>query len=131
MLHFLILPITIAVAAGTAQGATADRVRDAVERTYPHGITAHDAAELGRAAKPGVALIGVNNLNLKTPAVDLAVSEALAPAIPADAMPVCESGLNTPEDLGRMAQAGFGCFLIGESLMRQDDVTAATRALTA
>ncbi len=55
MLHFLILPITIAVAAGTAQGATADRVRDAVERTYPHGITAHDAAELG--PQPTVALL--------------------------------------------------------------------------
>src|SRR3546814_11131317 len=74
-------------------------------------------------------LIGINNRNLKTLAVDLATTEALARMVPDDRMLVSESGLTTPQDLDRMAAAGAHCFLIGESLMRQADVTAATQAL--
>ena len=92
-------------------------------------VEVHDAAELARAAALDVSLIGVNNRNLKTLTVDLATSESLARDFPAEVLAVCESGLNTGEDLARMSRAGYGCFLIGESLMRQDDVAAATRRL--
>lgn len=92
-------------------------------------VEVHDALELERAARLGVGMIGVNNRNLKTLSVDLATSETLAASIPDGVLPVCESGLNTPDDLARMSQSGYGCFLIGESLMRQDDVATATRRL--
>ncbi|MFX5964798.1 indole-3-glycerol-phosphate synthase TrpC, partial [Acinetobacter baumannii] len=74
---------------------------------------------------------GINNRNLKTLAVDIATTEELAANVPADRMLVAESGLYTPADLARMAKVGARCFLVGESLMRQADVTAATRALLA
>lgn len=93
-------------------------------------VEVHDAAELERAARLGAGMIGVNNRNLKTLTVDLAVSEELAGAMPDGVLPVCESGLNTTGDLARMSQAGYGCFLIGESLMRQADVATATRLLS-
>lgn len=92
-------------------------------------VEVHDARELERAARLDVTMIGVNNRNLKTLSVDLATSEALAANIPEGVLGVCESGLNTPDDLARMSLAGYGCFLIGESLMRQDDVVAATARL--
>ena len=92
-------------------------------------VEVHDDRELQRAVALGVSMIGVNNRNLKTLTVDLAVSEGLSEGMPDDVLRVCESGLNTKEDLSRMAQTGFGCFLIGESLMRQADVEAATRKL--
>ena len=91
----------------------------------------HDEAELERALALGARLIGVNNRNLKTLEVDLATTERLAARVPADRVPVSESGLNSPDDLARMARAGVNCFLIGESLMRHDDVEAATRAILA
>mgnify|MGYP002653501857 CR=1 FL=1 len=77
--------------------------------------------------KSGASLIGINNRNLKTFDVDLETTLELAPALPADRHLVCESGLFTADDLNLMAGAGVKRFLIGESLMRQADVTGATR----
>ena len=94
-------------------------------------VEVHNREELDRALVLKTPLLGVNNRNLKTLVVDIATTEELAAHVPADRMLVAESGLNTPADLSRMAKAGARCFLVGESLMRQDDVTAATRALLA
>ena len=92
-------------------------------------IEVHNQAELERALGLRSPLIGVNNRNLKTLKVDLAVTEQLARRLPAGRVLVCESGLKIPADLARMARAGARRFLIGESLMRQADVAAATAAL--
>jgi len=94
-------------------------------------VEVHNREELDRALKLKTPLLGVNNRNLKTLVVDIATTEELAAHVPADRMLVAESGLNTPADLSRMAKVGARCFLVGESLMRQEDVTAATRALLA
>lgn len=91
----------------------------------------HDRAELDRALWLKTRLIGINNRNLKSLKVDLATTEELAKAVPADRLMVSESGLHTREDLARMARAGARCFLIGEALMRETDVASATRALLA
>ena len=94
-------------------------------------VEVHDEAELDRAlALPGT-LLGVNNRNLKTLEVDLATFERLAPRAPADRLLVAESGLYSHADLQRMAEAGASAFLVGESLMREDDVVGATRRLLA
>jgi indole-3-glycerol phosphate synthase len=94
-------------------------------------IEVHDEAELDRAALLKSPLIGINNRNLHTFEVTLETTRRLARRVPEDRMIVAESGLYTPADLADLAQYGARAFLIGESLMRQEDVTAATRAILA
>lgn len=89
----------------------------------------HDETELDRALALDAEMIGINNRDLRTFVTDLSVTERLALRIPPDILIVAESGLSTPEDLRRLADVGVTTFLIGESLMRQPDVTAATQAL--
>lgn len=89
----------------------------------------HDKRELDRALGLETRLIGINNRNLRTLKTDLATTEELAPLVPADRIPVAESGIRTPEDVHRMAAVGARCILVGEHLMRQPDVEAAARRL--
>lgn len=95
-------------------------------------VEVHDETELDRALTHVPSrLIGINNRSLKTLAVDLATSEALRPRIPADYTVVCESGIASAADIARMRAHNMHCFLVGESLMREEDIEAATRALLA
>tara|TARA_R110002111_G_scaffold58529_2_gene98979 strand:+ start:808 stop:1617 length:810 start_codon:yes stop_codon:yes gene_type:complete len=94
-------------------------------------LEVHDAAELERACLLKSPLMGINNRNLKTFETSLDTTRTLSRMVPEDRLIVCESGLSTPEDLADMARFGARSFLIGESLMRQDDVASATRHLLA
>lgn len=92
-------------------------------------VEVHDRAELERARALRSSLIGINNRNLKTLQVDITTSESLAKELQPPILGVCESGISTHDDLIRMRKAGLHCFLVGESLMRAQDVTKATQAL--
>lgn len=94
-------------------------------------IEVHDRDELDRATRLKSPLIGINNRNLHSFEVTLETTRDLARRVPEDRLIISESGLFTPADLADMARFGARCFLIGESLMRQDDVAAATRAILA
>jgi len=116
--------------------AVDDAAAKAIEDTaFANGmdilLEVHQEDELDRALRLKSRLVGINNRDLRTFKTSLAVSEQLAPKIPRDRVAVAESGLNAPADLARLAGIGISTFLVGESLMRQSDVTAATRALLA
>ena len=94
-------------------------------------VEVHDEAEMTRARDLGANLVGVNNRDLRTFDVDLANTERLAALAPRDATLVTESGIFTPHDVARLARSGASAMLVGESLMRQPDVTVAVSALLA
>lgn len=107
--------------------------RDLAHAAHEYGVDAlvevHDEVELDRALRLGAHLIGVNNRSLSTFETDLSVTERLAARVPKDALIVSESGISTHTDIERLQRAGARAFLVGEALMRQDDVVAATRSL--
>ena len=92
-------------------------------------VEVHDEAELERALGLDTALIGINNRDLRTLRTDLAVSHRLAPLVPPDRVVVAESGIRTHDDIRALTETGVSCFLVGESLLRHDDVGRATRML--
>ena len=92
-------------------------------------IEVHDAVELARALTLDARLIGINNRDLRSFETTLGTTERLAPQIPADRLAVSESGIHSPADIKRLKRAGVNAFLVGESLMRQEDVAAACRML--
>ncbi len=119
------------IVAALEDGAMAEIEAAAMEHGMDVLVEVHDADEMARAARLKSRLIGVNNRNLKTFAVDLAMTERLAPLAPEGTLLVGESGIGSHADCQRLARAGVHSFLVGESLMRQADVAAATRALVA
>jgi indole-3-glycerol phosphate synthase len=119
------------IMAAVDDGAAAEIDATAVANKMDALVEVHQEDELERALKLKSRLIGINNRDLHTFKTSLEVTERLAPKIPRDRVVVAESGLNAPADLARLARSGIQTFLIGESLMRQADVAAATRAILA
>jgi len=119
------------IMASVSDGQAAELEAAATQYGMDALIEVHDAAELERATRLKSPLIGINNRNLQTFDVTLDTTRHLARRVPEGRLIVSESGLFTPADLADMARYGARAFLIGESLMRQADVAAATRALLA
>ena len=107
----------------------ADLMSEAARLGMDALVEVHDEDEMVRAGKLGATLVGVNNRNLRTFETDLGITERLADATPDNALLVTESGIFTPLDVTRLERCGARAMLVGESLMRQADLTAATRAL--
>jgi indole-3-glycerol phosphate synthase len=119
------------IMASVSDAQAAELEAAAIEWGMDALIEVHDRTELDRAARLKSPLIGINNRNLHTFEVTLQTTRDLARLVPEDRLIVSESGLFTPEDLADVARYGARCFLIGEALMRQADVAAATRAILA
>lgn len=117
------------IVAALEDGAMAEIEAAAIERGMDVLVEVHNEAEMERAARLQSRLIGVNNRDLRHFVTDLATTERLAALAPEGSLLVSESGINTHDDLLRMERSGVRCFLVGESLMRQADVAAATSAL--
>ncbi len=117
------------IVAALDDGAMGEIEAAAIERGLDVLVEVHDEAEMERAAGLRSRLIGINNRDLKTFQTDLATTERLAQQAPAGAILVGESGIAARTDCERLARSGVRAFLVGESLMRQRDVEAATRAL--
>jgi len=119
------------ILAAVDDSAAAEIEKSALANGMDVLIEVHQEDELERALRLQSRLIGINNRDLHTFKTSLTVCEQLASKMPKDRIAVAESGLNSPADLTRLARSGISTFLIGESLMRQSDVAAATRALLA
>jgi len=120
----------LVIVAALEDGRMAEIEAAAIERGMDVLVEVHDEEELERAAKHlSSRLIGVNNRDLRSFTTDLATTDRLAPLAPEGSLLVGESGINAHADCKRLAAAGVRCFLVGESLMRADDVEAATRNL--
>ena len=117
------------IVAALDDGAMAEIEAAALERGMDVLVEVHNEAEMERAARLRSRLIGVNNRDLKRFVTDIANTERLVPLAPEGTLLVSESGINSHADLLRLEAHGVRCFLVGESLMRQADVTAATQAL--
>jgi indole-3-glycerol phosphate synthase len=141
MKDFIVAPsqITNGIAAGAdailllASLLDARRIGEFIGLLDAYGCDAlvevHDEEELARAVDGGARIIGVNNRNLRDFSVDLATSESLSALMPREAIRVAESGIKTRKDVDRLRAAGFHAFLVGESLLRQNDRAAAVAAL--
>jgi indole-3-glycerol phosphate synthase len=107
----------------------ADLIAEAARLGMDALVETHDESEVSRATALGARLIGVNNRDLRTFSTDLSVTERLSKIVPTSALLITESGVSTPADAARLAHAGARAMLVGEALMRQADIEAATRAL--
>jgi len=119
----------LVILAITDDSLAADLIAEAARLGMDALVETHDEAELDRAAALGAGLIGINNRDLRTFVTDLAVTERLSEKVPASALLITESGIFNGFDAARLERAGASAMLVGESLMRQADVEAATRAL--
>ncbi|WP_371433029.1 indole-3-glycerol phosphate synthase TrpC [Novosphingobium sp.] len=117
------------IVAALDDGAMAEIEAAAIDHGMDVLVEVHNEAEMERAARLRSRLIGVNNRDLKRFVTDIAITERLAPLAPQGTLLVSESGINTHADLQRLEKCGARTFLVGESLMRQTDVTAAVKAL--
>ncbi|MEZ4269045.1 MAG: indole-3-glycerol phosphate synthase TrpC [Myxococcota bacterium] len=121
--------LALLIVAALSQERLSQLLRDAESLGLTALVEAHTADEVARALDAGARVVGVNNRDLKTFHIDLAVCEALRAAIPADVVAVAESGIRTPADVTRLRQSGYDVFLVGTSLMTAGDPAAALHAL--